>query len=63
MAGGQKARPYFLVHTISTDSFILEGAGGGGLPTNDHEFPFAGDVELLRRSLSEDRTPEPARIT
>ncbi len=28
--------------------FLLEGA----LLENDHEFPFAGDVELLRRSLT-----------
>ncbi len=26
--------------------------GGWGPSGNDHEFPFAGDVELLRRSLS-----------
>ncbi len=26
-------------------------AGEGGLPENDNEFPFAGDVDILRRSL------------
>ncbi len=27
--------------------------GGRGSSENDHEFPFAGDVELLRRSLGD----------
>ncbi len=40
------------LHTISTNSgFAFRG--GRGLPDYDHEFPFAGDVELLRRSLNE----------
>ncbi len=38
-------------HTISTNSWFPFIGGRGGLPDNDHEFPFAGDVELLRWSL------------
>ncbi len=31
-----------------TVGFPLEG---GGLQRNDHDFPFAGGIELLRQSL------------
>ena len=38
-----------------TVGFLLEGRGGD-LSENDHEFPFADDVELLRRSLTDTQT-------
>ncbi len=47
----------YIVFTLSMTTqfqqsvdFLLEGVGG--LPKNDREFPFAGDVELLRGSLT-----------
>ncbi len=32
-----------------TVGFLLRGVGGS--TTNDHEFPFSGDVEFVERSL------------
>ena len=54
--GPQKRTIYTILvickHTISTNRRFPFRGGQGGLPDNDHEFPFAGDIELLRRSLS-----------
>ncbi len=42
----------FILFNMPGDiDFPFRGGGGGGLPKNGHEFPFAGDIELLRRSL------------
>ncbi len=37
---------------ISTNCRFPFRGGRGGPSENDHEFPFAGDVELLGRSLT-----------
>ncbi len=38
---------------ISTNCQFPFRGGRGGPSENDHEFPFAGDVELLGRSLNQ----------